>query len=239
MIFSLVLRGKFKKKKSLFLFCMSFPSSFCPFCPHGHFLPAVISRVEPSCNLIRISIEPSLFLRRPNGKSLRLTRKFHHHFSLECCLQHKTNIISPAASQWGQIMLSYLHAPLPPIAPNRPINTSETFSRWCLRDICCLRQLLHHTGWASRCTRLIEANSLTHFRGKGGRWGGRGGWSGIGQVLYCFCLMSCTMHQSKWKQVIYCCKNCLWQRDALLLTDSVGAFNRRLNKTQILSCGAE
>lgn len=132
--------------------------------------------------------------------------------------------------------------PPPPTAPNRPINTSEPFSVF---SRVCLRQLLVVSPSQRMRFKIHQINgsknSLTHFRGEGGWWGvgGGEGWAGLGQVLFCLCLMSCTMHPSEWKQVMYCCKKCLWRRAALLLTDSAGAFNRCFNKIQILSCGAE
>lgn len=39
------------------------------------------------------------------------------------------------------------------------------------------------------------------------------------RISHCFCLMSCKAHPSEWKQIIYYCKERLWQRTALLVAD--------------------
>lgn len=93
---------------------------------------------------------------------------------------------------------------------------------------------LHHRGWDSRCTRLIEAKSHAHFRGKGGRWGGGG-------VVWYWAGLIFMQNAPIWVEV----SNLLLREvpvavgRSLLLTDSVRVFNCRSNKAQILSCGAE
>lgn len=209
MILSWVLRGRFEKKNYFYiLFVFLF------------FLWLLLSTRTLSTRCVIESgaeLQPyqnfDWALRRPNGKSLRLTRRFRHHFSFERRLQHKTNVISPAASQWGQIMLScslVLHPP-PPMVPDRPINVSEAFS--VFSGICEISAVwgdscscLHRWGRDSRWARLIEAKTLSptsEEREDGGVLGG-------GKVLFCLCLMSCKMHPSEWKPVMYCCKK--WSR---------------------------
>lgn len=85
-----------------------------------------------------------------------------------------------------QIMLSCSHAQTP--TTHSPQSAHQQQQRLAGR-VCEILAVwgsswscLHHRGWDSRCTRLIEANSHAHFRGKGGRWGGGGVvwyWTGL------------------------------------------------------------
>lgn len=120
MISSWVLRGKFEKKNYFYILLVSL----------FFLLPLLSTRtLSTRCDIESgAELQPyqnfDWALRRPNGKSLRLTRRFHHHFSFERRLQHKTNVISPTASQWGQIMLSFSHARAPPHHPRPPTGPS-------------------------------------------------------------------------------------------------------------------
>lgn len=124
--------------------------------------------------------ETAPLLRRPNGKSLHLTRKFHHHFSfIFPSAQNKRHFTLRTRGEGRLCCLIQTHAPWslspPPPAP-RPLNTLETFSPPCLQGSAVRSNFwsfVNHTGQDSRCTKLIELNSLTYFRGR------RGGWSGI------------------------------------------------------------
>lgn len=129
--------------------------------------------------------------------------------------------------------LAHTHASPPTHSTQPEYQHIRNVSRLGLRNICCLRQLLVMSPSQRMRFKMHQINrsKLSHPLHREGRAVGRWGWSGIRQVVYCFCLMSCKMHPSEWKQVIYCCKKCLWQQAALLLTDSVGVFNRRSNKT--------
>lgn len=107
----------------VFLFCLFFPF-LTPFAHMATSYALWYRERSRAGNWSECRMRLRLFLRRPNGKSLRLTRKFHHHFSFERSLQHQTNVISPEASRWGQFMLSnsgtYDTVGFPPTIPTHP-----------------------------------------------------------------------------------------------------------------------
>lgn len=193
MILSWVLRGQFEKKNNNFTLCLSFSSSFGPCCPHGHFLPAVISRVEPSCNLIRISIEPWDV---QMGSHYAWREDFAIISLLSVAFSTKQTSFHPRHHSEGRLCclaLTRVHPP-PPAAPDRPINASEAFI--VFGGVCEISAVwgdscscLHRWGRDSRCARLIEAKTLSptsEEREDGGVLGVR---VGAGLVLPLFNVM--------------------------------------------------
>lgn len=59
----------------------------------------------------------------------------------------------------------------------------------------------------------------TLSRSSKGREKGWKRWVCARQIPHCFCLMSCKVHLSEWKQIIYYCKKRPWQQTTLLVTD--------------------
>ena len=80
--------------------------------------------------------------------------------------------------------------------------------------------------WCKMLDSLV-LNSPTLFKSGEEEEGEEAGRVWTRQSPYCFCLMSCKVHPSEWKQVIYYYKKRLWQQSALLVTDSARVFNQQ------------